>query len=166
MSHKKCASMKTISYENEQQARELIAQSCTALDTERFDDFLQLCLPGFQYRTTAYSPEIRRDMVWLEHDKAGIQELLELLPKQNRDRTPITRHFSIYSVGFVGVDVIKVDSMLQIYRTELDGGITSVFAVGKYHDTLALDNGSVAGLLSREVRLDTRMLGTGYHIPF
>lgn len=158
--------MKTISYEQEQQARELVAQSCIALDTERFDDFLQLCLPEFNYRATAYSPEIRRDMVWLEHDKPGMQELLKLIPRQNRDRTPITRHFSIYSVGFVGVDLLKVDSMLQIYRTELDGGITSVFAIGKYHDILALDGGSVAGLLSREVRLDTRMLGTGYHIPF
>lgn len=158
--------MKTISYEQEQQAREVIAQSCTALDNERFDDYLQLCLSDFQYRVTAYSPEIRRDMVWLEHDKSGMQELLKLIPRQNRDRTPITRHFSIYSVGFVGVNLLKVESILQIYRTELDGGITSIFAVGKYHDTLAMDGDSVIGLLSREVRLETRMLGAGYHIPF
>ena len=32
-----------------------------------------LCDADFRYTITAYSPEIRKEMIWLDHDKAGMQ---------------------------------------------------------------------------------------------
>ena len=56
-------------------------------------------------------------------------------------------------------------SALQVFKTELDGGATELFAVGRFHDTVKLNGGSPK-LARRVVRLDTRLLGYGYHIPF
>ena len=58
----------------------------------------------------------------------------------------------------------SVITSLAVYRTELDGGATSLFAVGKYFDTVTLE-GEAPLLTSRNVRLDTRELGIGSHLP-
>jgi methanesulfonate monooxygenase small subunit len=58
-----------------------------------------------------------------------------------------------------------VVSALQVFKTELDGGATELFAVGRFYDTVKF-NGAGAKLARRVVRLDTRLLGYGYHIPF
>ena len=34
-----------------------------------------LCDEGFRYKITTYSPEIRKEMVWLDHDKQGMETL-------------------------------------------------------------------------------------------
>lgn len=150
----------------EKPIRELIARSCMALDRNDFQAFLNFCDSAFTYRITAYSPEIRRDMLWLEKDKAGLKELIDMLPKQNMDRTPLTRHVSLYTVDVdEASNTANVISALQVYRTETDGGVTGLVAVGKYLDKVALSGGQPK-LVSREVRLDTRMLGCGYHVPF
>ena len=59
----------------------------------------------------------------------------------------------------------NVVSALQVFRTQLDGGATELFAVGRFHDTVKLD-GEQPKLARRVVKLDTRLLGYGYHIPF
>ena len=147
--------------------RELVARTCLALDNNDYSGYLKLCDREFQYRITAYSPEIRKDMVWLEKDKKGMKDLLDLLPKQNMDRTPLTRHFSIFTVEHIaGDDRVKATSALQLFRTETQGGETSLVAVGKYIDEIRLNEDGSAVLVDREVRLDTRMLGKGYHVPF
>jgi methanesulfonate monooxygenase small subunit len=71
----------------------------------------------------------------------------------------------VYTVRFAdGGKSADVVSGLQVFRTA-NGGITTLFAVGKMHDRVALgDDG--ARLLERTVKLDTRMLGIGFHIPF
>ena len=135
------------------------------LDDKKFSAYLDLCDPAYQYKITAYSPEIRKDMIWLEHDKAGMQGLFTNLPKHNSDQSPLTRHVTVYTVKEdAAARQAEVVSALQVFRTTLDGGATELFAVGKLHDMISL---AVAcpKLLSREVRLQTRMLGFGYHIP-
>ncbi|MEW5709601.1 MAG: aromatic-ring-hydroxylating dioxygenase subunit beta [Pseudomonadota bacterium] len=145
---------------------ELVYRSCMLLDEKDFKGYLDLCDPEFRYTITAYSPEIKREMIWLEHDKTGIQTLFNNLPRHNSDHSPLTRHVTVYTVT---VDDAKkeaqVVSGLQVFKTALDGGITELFGVGKLYDTVRL-NGDSARLLRRNVRLDTRMLGIGYHIPF
>lgn len=145
---------------------ELVYQSCLLLDEKNFKGFLDLCAEQFRYTITAHSPEIRKDMIWLDHDKAGMQTLLTQLPRHNSDRSPLSRHANVYTVV---VDQAKkeaqVVSVLQVFKTDLDGGATALFAVGKYLDTVTL-NGDRPLLARREVKLDTRMLGIGYHIPF
>lgn len=144
---------------------ELISRSCMTLDDKKFSDFIALCDEGFRYRITAYSPEIRKEMTWLEHDRAGMQLLFNNLPRHNSDQSPLTRHVTVYTVTEdEAAQQAEVISALQVFRTSLDGGATELFAVGRLHDKVNLA-GDAPRLLDRNVRLQTRMLGFGYHIP-
>jgi len=145
---------------------ELVARSCMTLDAKDFAGYLELCDPEYRYAITAYSPEIRKDMTWLEHDKAGMQTLFTNLPRHNSDQSPLTRHVTVYTIEQDdAAKKAKVVSALQVFRTQIDGGATELFAIGKLYDTVSLA-GDAPRLLERQVRLDTRMLGYGYHIPF
>jgi methanesulfonate monooxygenase small subunit len=145
---------------------DVVYRAALALDGRDFQAFLDLCEPDFRYVIGAYSPEIRRDMVWLDHDKPGMQVLFETLPRHNSDHSPLARHVTVYlvEVPAEGASASAV-SALQVFRTALDGGTTELYAVGKIYDTLRLSDGR-ARLLKREIKLDTRMLGIGNHIPF
>jgi methanesulfonate monooxygenase small subunit len=143
---------------------ELVYRSCLALDARDYKTFLSLCEPDFRYTVTTHSPEIRRDMVWLDHDRKGMETLFANLPKHNSDHSTITRHATVYTMDANG-DAAEVVSALQVFRTQLDGGATELFAVGRFHDTVKLANGRPS-LARRIVRLETRQLGYGHHIPF
>ena len=137
-----------------------------ALDDKDFTGYLELCDPAYHYLITAYSPEIRKEMIWLEHDKQGLQSLFTNLPRHNSDQSPITRHVTLYTVEHdEAAQKAKVVSALQVFKTQLDGGATELFAVGKMRDTVEL-SGAAPRLLERNIRLDTRMRGHGYHSPF
>ena len=147
-----------------QAIEELIYRSCLALDAREYKAFLGMCEDDFRYTIATYSPEIRRDMVWLDHDRKGMETLFGNLPKHNSDHSPLTRHATVYTVEVDG-NVANVVSALQVFRTLLDGGATELFAVGRFHDTVKLD-GADAKLARRLVKLETRLLGYGYHVPF
>ncbi len=145
---------------------ELVYRSCMLLDEKNFSGFLELCDPAFHYAITAYSPEIRKEMTWLEHDKAALKLLFDNLPKHNSDHSTLARHATVYTVDATGDNGrARVVSALQVFKTTLDGGATELFAVGKLYDTVALD-GDGPKLVDRNVRLETRMFGFGFHIPF
>ena len=150
--------------EQRQAIEELIYRSCLALDDRDFKGFMALCEEDFRYTISTYSPEIRRDMVWLDHDRKGLDTLLTNLPRHNSDHSPVTRHATVYTVDIDG-DTANVVSALQVFRTQLDGGASELFAVGRFQDTVKL-NGGAPKLAKRVVKLDTRLLGYGYHIPF
>ena len=145
---------------------ELVYRSCLALDAGDFKAYIALCDDGFRYTVTAHSPEIRKDMTWLDHDKAGMQLLFNNLPRHNSDHSPLARHAHVYTVEAAAdgksADVV---STLQIYRTTLDGGATELFAIGRYLDTVSLE-GDEPRLSKRIVRMETRQFGFGYHVPF
>jgi methanesulfonate monooxygenase small subunit len=147
-----------------QAIEELVYRSCLALDTKDFKGFLDLCDPDFRYTITTHSPEIKRDMIWLDHDKKGMETLFTNLPRHNSDHSPLTRHATVYTVDLADSQA-HVVSAIQVFRTQLDGGATELFAVGRLHDTVKLD-GAQPKLVRRVVKLDTRLLGYGYHIPF
>ncbi len=147
-------------------AQELVYRTGLALDAVDFPGFLALCGESFHYRISAYSPEIRKDMTWLEHDRKGMELLFKNLPKHNSDRSLLGRHVTVYTVSFAGDGAVAdVVSGLQVYRTTLDGGATELFAVGKMFDKVSVGDGG-ARLMDRHIKLDTRMLGIGFHIPF
>lgn len=145
--------------------RELIYRSCLRLDEGDFPGWLDLCAPEFRYTITAYSPEIRKEMTWLDHDREGMEGLFRMLPKHNSDHSPLTRHASVYVVerNEERSEATAITSVV-VYRTAMDGGATELFAVGKYFDTLSLE-GETPLLTGRNVRLDTRELGIGSHFP-
>jgi methanesulfonate monooxygenase subunit beta len=139
---------------------DLVYRSALALDDRNFAAYLELCDPQFEYVVTAYSPELRKDMTWLSVDKPALAALFETLPRHNSDRTPLSRHVTVYLVE--GTSVV---SGLQVFRTALDGGVTELYAVGKIFDSVRITDDNPR-LLKRHIRLDTRMLGIGTHIPF
>lgn len=153
-----------IKSEQRQAIEELVYRSCLALDGRDFKAFLDLCDEAFRYTITTHSPEIKRDMVWLDHDRKGMETLFTNLPRHNSDHSPLTRHATVYTVDLAGVHA-NVVSAIQVFRTQLDGGATELFAVGRFHDVVKLD-GAQPKLVRRVVKLDTRLLGYGYHIPF
>jgi len=145
---------------------ELVYRSCLALDAGDFKAYLALCDDGFRYTVTAHSPEIRKDMVWLDHDKAEMQLLFNNLPRHNSDHSPLARHAHVYTVETAADGKsAEVISTLQVYKTTLDGGATELFAIGRYIDTVSLEN-APPRLSKRIVRLTTRQFGFGYHVPF
>jgi methanesulfonate monooxygenase small subunit len=75
--------------ERRQEIEELVYRTCLALDDRDFKAFLDLCDDGFRYKVTAYSPEIRKEMVWLDHDKKGMETLFTQLPRHNSDHSPL-----------------------------------------------------------------------------
>ncbi len=144
---------------------ELVYRTCLALDALDFNAYLALCDENYHYVIGAYSPEIKKEMIWLEHDMAGMQLLFKNLPKHNSDKSMLSRHASVYTVEFTDDTHADVVSGLQVYRTTLDGGATELFAVGKMRDKVVL-GADGARLLERRIKLDTRMFGIGFHIPF
>ena len=105
-----------------------------------FKAFLDLCDESFSYTIGAHSPEIRKDMVWLDHDKAGMQLLFNNLPRHISDHSPLTRHAIVYTVEYAAErGQANVVSALQVFKTSLDGGATELFAVGRYLDTVKVD---------------------------
>ena len=151
--------------EQRQAIEELVYRSCLALDAKDYKAFLALCDEDFRYTISTYSPEIRREMVWLDQDRKGMETLFTNLPRHNSDHSPLTRHATVYTVDLDSSKNLSVVSALQVFKTELDGGATGLFAVGRFHDTVKL-NGAEPKLARRMVRLETRLLGYGYHIPF
>lgn len=136
------------------------------MDDKNFSGYLELCDPAFHYAITAYSPEIRKEMIWLEHDREGMKSLFANLPKHNSDHSPLSRHATVYAVEEQDEGrKAKVTSALQVFKTSLDGGATELFAVGKMIDVVQI-TAEGPKLLDRNIRLETRMFGIGYHIPF
>lgn len=78
---------------------------------------------------------------------------------------PLTRHAQVTKVRIDAASRrAEVTSTVQIFRTLLDGGATGLFAVGRYLDTVNLQE-SKPRLLARHVKLDTRDLSMGTHLP-
>ena len=148
--------------EERKAVEELVYRSCLALDAKDYKGYLALCDDEFRYTISTYSPEIRREMVWLDHDRKGMETLFTNLPRHNSDHSPLTRHVTVYTVEekAAGFEVV---SAMQVFKTELDGGATQLFAVGRFHDTV---NAQKMKITRRLVRLETRLLGYGYHVPF
>ncbi len=145
---------------------ELIYETCTALDQLNYSGYMGLCGDDFEYLLTAYSPEIRKDMIWLDHGRAEMENLFNTLPRHNSDHAPLTRNAVVYKVQFdEAKKEANVVTALQIFKTQLNGGATQVFAVGKYYDTVSLE-GETPTLRKRHVKLDTRDLHWGSHVPF
>ncbi|HWN69708.1 MAG TPA: nuclear transport factor 2 family protein [Haliangium sp.] len=149
---------------------DVIYAGCLHLDELRFDAWLELAAPELRYRITAYSPEIRKDMTWLEHDRSGLAALFELLPRHHVDHAQWLRHAVLYHVVQEAHDRVLAVTSLAVHHTAVDvgeahveAGDTRIFVVGRYHDRLRLDRGRWL-LAERNVRLETRQLGIGTHL--
>jgi methanesulfonate monooxygenase small subunit len=151
-------------------AEDLIYRGAALLDAGQFEPWLSTTSAAFRYRIHAYSPEIRRPMIWLDHDRAGLHALFELLGKHHVDHATWFRQAVLQSVDSLGGESLQTVTRVVIYQTVVDvgdvhveAGSTKLFAVGRYHDQLVLEGGRWL-LAARDVHLDTRQLGIGTHL--
>lgn len=152
--------------------RDTIYRSTILLDQQNWNEWLGYCDEGFQYAIRSWSPEINKDMTYLALDRNGLASMVKLLPKHNTDHSPLTRHTSVYTVDIDGASqsakavssVIVYQNLLDGINSHIDAGESRLFLVGKYIDTLKIEN-SRAMFLSREVRIENRRLDKGSHWP-
>lgn len=149
---------------------DVIYAGCLLLDEQRYAAWLELAAPELSYRITAYSPEIRKDMTWLEHDRAGLIALFELLPRHHLNHAQWQRHAVVYRAREEGEGRASAITSLVVHHTVLDvgdshveAGASKVFVVGRYHDEFQIEQGRWL-LRDRTVRLETRQLGIGTHL--
>ncbi len=145
--------------------RDFLNKVADALDGEAWDDFLSMCVPEFEYRVTAFSYELNKEMIWLIHDMDGLRSLFNVLPEQlGRRGTRMLRQISVTDVTQVGADGhVDVTSKVIVVRTSPEG-VSELFAAGRYLDVIDVSE-DVPKLVRRETQLDTRELGIGSHVP-
>src|SRR5262249_33017792 len=152
--------------------RDTIYRATLFLDDQMWDQWLELCDDSFHYAIKSFSPEINRDMTYLQASRKDLATMVKLLPKHNTDHSPLKRHTTVYTVDVdeLGKTASAVSSFV-VYQNLLDGvnshidaGESRLFLVGRYLDTFKLDNGK-ARFVKREVRIENRRLDKGSHWP-
>jgi methanesulfonate monooxygenase subunit beta len=152
--------------------RDTIYRATLALDDQRWDQWLELCDDNFHYAIKSFSPEINRDMTYLQGSRKDLATMVKLLPKHNTDHSPLKRHTTVYTVDVdEAAQTASAISSFVVYQNMLDGvnshvdaGESRLFLVGRYIDTFKLNNGQ-ARFVKREVRLENRRLDKGSHWP-
>lgn len=152
--------------------RDAIYRAALALDEQRWDDWLSLCDDSFHYLITSFSPEINKDMIYLQGTRAEMSTMMNMLPKHNTDHSPLHRHTSVYTVDVAkdGKSAEAVSSfvvyqnMLDGVNSHIDAGESRLFLIGKYHDTFKLEGGK-AKFVKRQTKLENRRLDKGSHWP-
>jgi methanesulfonate monooxygenase subunit beta len=139
-----------------------ISKSCRLLDEEDFEQWMELCAPKFNYRITTYSPDLDREMCWLDVDRAQLDALLGSLRTHVRVPGRFFRHPGSGYIEETADGRSRVVTPVSAFHTTPQGA-TSVFAVYRYHDQFDAVEGTVQ-LLDREVRLDTRLLEFAPHV--
>ena len=97
--------------------RSFLGASCLALDDQDYPTFLQHCDEGFHYQVKAYSDELGKEMVWLEHDRKGFESLLSMIPNHVRMQGRFSRQV-VPSKWTSGSDGIEVTSHLSMFHTQ------------------------------------------------
>jgi len=143
--------------------RELVHRSCLALDREDFRGFLAFCAPQFQYRIAAYSPEIRKEMIWFDQDHGGLEAMFDMVSQHLKRLGSLFRHPSMGVVDRLSENEMQVVTSVLIVDTDPNGR-SRLFAAARYTDTIDLA-GPAPRLAARFVKLETRDLGVGSHIP-
>jgi methanesulfonate monooxygenase small subunit len=152
--------------------RDTIYRATLALDDQKWDQWLELCDDNFHYAIKSFSPEINRDMTYLQGSRKDLATMVKLLPKHNTDHSPLKRHTTVYTVDVdEAAQTASAISSFVVYQNMLDGvnshvdaGESRLFLVGRYIDTFKLNNGQ-ARFVKREVRLENRRLDKGSHWP-
>jgi methanesulfonate monooxygenase small subunit len=152
--------------------RDTIYRATMLLDSQQWEQWLDLCDEGFQYSIKAWSPEISHDVTYLELDRKGLATMIKLLPKHNTDHSPLTRHTSVYAVAVADdgrsakavSSVVVHQNLLDGVNSHIDAGESRLFLVGKYLDSFNIEDGKAA-FVNREVRLENRRFDKGSHWP-
>lgn len=152
--------------------RETIYRATLLLDDQKWEKWLELCDDSFHYAIKSFSPEINRDMTYFQGSRKDLATMVKLLPKHNTDHSPLKRHAVVYTVDVdekshtasAVSSFVVYQNMLDGVNSHIDAGESRLFLVGRYIDTLKLEDGQ-ARFVNREVRLENRRLDKGTHWP-
>jgi 3-phenylpropionate/cinnamic acid dioxygenase small subunit len=142
--------------------RAIVTQSGRLLDSERFNEFVDLFDKEGIYTLEAHSTEIGRDMTWLSLDQRGLKSLFEEWPRHVHDESSRKHLITVDDVQLED-GVAAVLSTFVVFRTD-ESGRTELYCVGSYEDRFS-GKGMDWKLSARKVRLDTRLLSTPTPIP-
>lgn len=149
---------------NTQAIQRLIYTITSHLDAESYKAFLTLCTDDFHYSVVTHSPDLGKDMCWLEHGRNGMRDMLSMIAKHVRLKGVFKRHVNVYFVDPGTEDgTAFVQSSVLLIHTDLNG-VSKLFAAARYEDTIDI-RGEAPRLRKRLVRLDTRDLSPGIHVP-
>ena len=102
--------------------RPLIGRLSLALDDGHFDAFLALCDDPFHYRIRVWSPELKKQRTWLEHDRGGLAELFKSLPEHLQRPGRLHRQVTVATVDESNTeDFLVVISPFVVHHTNLEG---------------------------------------------
>ena len=142
---------------------EVTLRTARYLDNLDFDAFLALCTADLNYVVKVWSPDLRRDMIWFDHDRSSIEALFGSVHEHIVRPERTLRHLGQSIVDLEGADLASVDTSVAVFLTDTHGD-SRLWAVGRYIDQVEKHGG--AWLLARRVvRLETRNLGIGSHLP-
>jgi 3-phenylpropionate/cinnamic acid dioxygenase small subunit len=114
------------------------------------------------YELRAYSTEIRQWMTWWLATHGELEKTLSEVVQHVCDPAQRRHVIGAPVVTQQGSNALAV-SPFSIFRTSPDG-VSSLYMVGRYEDTLAMREG-VWRITSRIVVTDTRVLDMFTHIP-
>ena len=152
--------------------RDTIYRATLLLDDQKWDQWLELCDDSFHYAIKSFSPEINRDMTYLQGSRKDLATMVKLLPKHNTDHSPLKRHTTVYTVDVADdaktasavSSFVVFQNMLDGVNSHVDAGESRLFLVGRYLDSFKLEDGK-ARFIQREVRIENRRLDKGSHWP-
>jgi 3-phenylpropionate/cinnamic acid dioxygenase small subunit len=154
-----------VSLEDREAIRDLLQAAAALLDDESaWPRWVDLFVEEATYEVTAESPEIRSTMLWFSMEsRKALAAWMDEIPTHVRDLAQ-----RLHLVTPVDIDVrgdhAQTRSSFSLFRTTPDGE-THVYAVGQYEDRM-VKHGGRWRFLRRTVKLHTRLLATGTHVPF
>ena len=100
--------------------RDTIYRATLLLDDQQWDQWLELCDDSFHYAIKSFSPEINRDMIYLQGTRKELATMVKLLPKHNTDHSPLKRHTTVYTVDVESVTSPDPDVATQYSETTFE----------------------------------------------
>lgn len=133
------------------------------LDNERFDEFLGGCSDELSYRIVTSSPELGKDMTFMDLEGDEMETLLSTVRDHVRPPDKLLRHTDRPSMQTL--DGAKVASSTKVSIFHVTGsGEPKIYALGHYQDVFSLTEAGPV-LLARDVVLASRRFAFGSHVP-
>lgn len=143
--------------------RALLARSGRLLDAGDYPGFIDLFHTDATYTLEADSPEIGKTMRWLDLGRDELAQLLAEGPQHVHDLAERTHMVTTDAIAVGTDETATAVSTFAVFRTS-GMGVTSVYAVGSYHDRLSRSGGGWL-IASRRVLVKTRMFQTPTPLP-
>lgn len=140
-----------------------IQQMADDLDEERFDQFLDRCTAEISYRIVTESPDLGREMTYMDLEGDELGALLGTVKQHVRPPDKLLRHTAKPMIQHVDGSLVTCRTKLAVYHVN-GSGDPGIYALGHYDDVFSLTEGGPM-LVRRDVVLASRRFPFGSHVP-